>query len=127
MTWAVASEDSEWALVVRRSFEISDLVSQRDAREALIRRCEAQLRDNGWQRPTRAVAEPITDALLSLGAIGSIDDRSAYRLLERGTNVVDPEHLVFDVMSEFPPEVVAAAQQLLDVVSKYAYEEPRAD
>lgn len=130
-----------WELVVRRSFEISDLVSHDDARRILIGQLQAQLEENGWQSPTRGTAEPIVDALMALGANEEIVDHllpvgtgysvppfttrdAAYRLLDRGLTVVDPEHLVFDPMSELPPEVVGTAQQVLDRICDYVRKQP---
>src|SRR5580704_15689892 len=116
MTAESASDrQQQWVLVVRRSFEISDDVSSENARKALIRHLQDQLEENGWHRPTRGIAEPLTDALLALGASGDLDDQllpaglgdsaptfttrnAAYRLLDKGLTVVDPEHLVFDSM-----------------------------
>ncbi len=133
----------QWELVVRRSFGISDLVADNDARETLIGCFEDQLRANGWQSLTRGIAEPIVSALMVLGANGELDDYlpaelglsvatftsrdAAYRLLDHGMTVVDPEHLVFDMMSEFPPEVVATAQQVLYRIGQYARQQPFGD
>ncbi len=120
MARETASAGEQWELVVRRSFGIADVVTARDAREVLIGHLEDQLHANGWQNPTRAVAEPILDAFMALGATGDLDDQTAYRLIEQGMTVVDPVHLVFDVRGEYPPEVVAAARQLVDRVGRYA-------
>ena len=142
MTAESASDrQQQWVLVVRRSFEIPDLVGNEDAREALIGHLLEQLQENGWQSPTRGTAAPIVDALMAFGASEEIDDQLlpvglglsaptfttqdvAYRLLDRAMTVVDPEHLVFDVMSELPPEVVAVTQQVLDRVFQYVREQP---
>jgi hypothetical protein len=79
------------------------------------------------------VCEPILDALMGLGAIGDLDDRllsaeprraAAYQLLDTGLSKVDPQHLVFDASFEYPPEVVALAQQVLDRVGRYLREQP---
>jgi hypothetical protein len=70
---------------------------------------------------------------MALATSGDVDDRllpagdAAYRLLYEGTTLVDPQHLVFDVMSEYPPEVVAVAQQALDRVGHYVREQPLVD
>ena len=129
---------------MRRSYGISDRVADKDAREALIECFEDQLHENGWQSVTRGIAEPIVDALMALGANGELDDHllpaelglssatfttrdAAYRLLDKGMTVVDPEHLVFGVMFEYPTEVFAAAQQVLDRIGQYAREQPFGD
>jgi hypothetical protein len=128
----------EWELVVRRSFGVPDLVSHKDAREALIRCVEDELRENGWQIPARATAEAIVDALMKLGTVGDPDDtllsgatldtrEAAYRLIDKGLTLVDPEHLVFDVMSEYPTEVVAVAQNAMDRIFQYVREQPVGD
>ncbi len=145
MTAESASDrQQQWVLVVRRSFEIPDLVGNEDAREALIGHLLDQLQENGWQSPTRGTAEPIVDALMAFGATEEMDDQllpaglglsaptfttqdAAYRLLDKALAVVDPEHLVFDVMSELPPEVVAVTQQVLDRVFQYVREQPFGD
>ena len=134
MTAESASDrQQQWALVVRRSFGIPDPVSNEDAREALIGSLRDQLHENGWQSPTRGTAEPIVDALIAFGTSGDLDDRllppgdAAYRLIDKGLSAVDPEHLVFDMMFEYPPEVVAAIQQLLDRVSQYVREQSLGD
>ena len=145
MTAESASDrQQQWVLVVRRSFEISDVVSDEDARKQLIRHFQDQLEEHGWQLPTRGIAEPIVDALVALGASGDIDDQllptgidlsapsfttreAAYRLLEKGLAVVDPEHLVFDPMSELPSEVVGAAQLVLDRICTYVRAQPFVD
>jgi hypothetical protein len=131
----------QWELVVRRSFGIPDVVPNEDVRRALIGRFEDQLRENGWQSPTRAIAEPIVDILMLLGAIGDPDDDlllaelrlsaessttsdTANRFLDRGVTLIDPEHLVFGVGGEYPPEVVAAVQQALSRVGRCMREEP---
>jgi hypothetical protein len=131
-----SDRQQQWELVVRRSFGISDLVAKRDAREALIRNFEDQLHENGWHIPSRGTAEPIVDALMALGAIEDLDDPtlttrttrdSAYRLIEKGLAVIDPEHLVFDMSFEYPREVVAAAEQVLDRVGRYVREQQFGD
>lgn len=145
MTAESASDRQEqWVLVVRRSFGIPDLVGKEDARRALIQCCQEQLEDNGWQGPARAIAEPMMDSLLAFGANGEFDDPvfpseqsvsaspfntrdAAHRLIDKGMTVVDPEHLVFDTISEYPPEVLAAAQRVLDRVSQYLGMEPFRD
>jgi len=133
MTSESASDRQEWKLVVRRSFGISDIVGNEDAREALIGSFEDQLRVNGWQIPPRETAEPIVDALLALGAIGDLDDPTftvrdaAFRLLDKGMSIIDPEHLVFDVRFEYPPEVFATCEQVLDRVCQYVRDQPFGD
>jgi hypothetical protein len=137
MTAESASDrQQQWALVVRRAFGIPDLFVDEDAREALIGYLGDQLEENGWQNPTRGVCEPILDALMGLGAIGDLDDRllsaeprraAAYQLLDTGLSKVDPQHLVFDASFEYPPEVVALAQQVLDRVGRYLREQPFGD
>ena len=65
------------------------------------------------------------DALIAFGVGGDLDDSllppgdAANRLIDEGLSEIDPEHLVFDMMFEYPPEVVEAIQQLLDRVSQY--------
>ena len=141
MTAESASDrQQQWVLVVRRSFDIPDLVGNEDAREALMAPPGAA--SGEWvAKPHRGTAAPIVDALMAFGASEEIDDQLlpvglglsaptfttqdvAYRLLDRAMTVVDPEHLVFDVMSELPPEVVAVTQQVLDRVFQYVREQP---
>ncbi len=132
-TESASRRQEQWVLCVRRSFGISDLAADEEAREALIENLEGQLRGNGWRSSNHGVAEPMVDALLALWASEHLDERlvprsdAAYRLLDRGTSVVDPEHLVFDVTSEYPPEVVAVAQRVVDQVGDYAREQPLRD
>jgi len=52
------------------------------------------------------------------------DARRAHRFVDREFRRVDPEHLAFAATSEYPPEVVAAAQQVLERVSQYVREPP---
>ena len=86
---SASNRQQQWALVVRRSFGISDRVADEEAREALIGSLEDQLRENGWQSPTRGIAEPMVDALMALGANGHLRRppaprwNAAYRLLAR--------------------------------------------
>jgi hypothetical protein len=134
MTAESASDrQQQWELVVRRSFGIPDLVSSKDAREALVESFQDQLLENGWQSLTRGTAEPIVDALMALGASGDQDDGlfpprdAAYRLIDKGLSVIDPERLAFDMMFEYPPEVVAAVEQMLVKVSQHAREQPLGD
>jgi hypothetical protein len=140
MTGESTSDRQElWVLVVRRSFEIPDQVDNKDAREVLIGHLLEQLQENEWPSPLRATAQPIVDALMALGASGDIDDQLlsaglglstlntrdvARRVLGRAMTVADPERLVFDALSDFPPEVVAATQQMLDRVCQYVSEQP---
>ena len=138
MTAASGSDRREqWALVIRRSFAIPDDVGADDARKTIIGYLEGQLRENGWQGPTRTVAEPIVDALIAAGAGGDRDDPlallsnatftgrdAAHRLLVMGLMIVDPEHLVFDARSGYPPEIIAAVEQVVDRVSHYVRELP---
>jgi hypothetical protein len=81
------------------------------------------------------------DALIALGASGDLDDQmlpeelrvpaesvntrdAAHRILDKGISVVDPEYLVYDTRSEYPPEIVAVAQQVLDLIFAYIREQP---
>jgi hypothetical protein len=123
----------QWLLVVRRSFGISDLVRNEEARHALIQSFQNDLQENGWQNPTRGMCEPLLDALLAMGASGDLADRlvaaevpqdAAYRLIDTGIAEVDPMHLVFDKRFEYPPEAVAAAQQVLDRIFQYVRDHP---
>lgn len=123
----------QWLLVVRRSFGISDLATNEEARNALIESFQDDLQENGWQNPTRGMCEPLLDALLAMGASGDLEDGllaaemrrdDAYRLIDKGIAEVDPMHLVFDQRFEYPPEAVAAAQQVLDRIFQYVREHP---
>ena len=67
------------------------------------------------------------------GASGDLADRllaaevprdAAYRLIDKGIAEVDPMHLVFDKRFEYPPEAVAATQQVLDRIMHYLREHP---
>jgi hypothetical protein len=124
--------EQQWAVVVRRSFGIPDLMSHEDARRALVKSLEAELRENGRLSATRAVADPMADALLAFGASSDFDDQllfadppteAVHRLVAEGLMVVDPEHLAFDVRGEYPPEVVAVAQIALVRVVQSAREQ----
>jgi hypothetical protein len=118
---------------VRRSFGISDVVADHDARETLIRRFEDELEVTGWQSAPRAVAQPLVDSLMMLEVIGDLNDSNvttqdrAYRVVENGIAVVDPEHLVLDTRFGYPPEIVAATQQMLGRVEKYLGEQTDLD
>ncbi len=123
----------QWLLVVRRSFGISDLVSNEEGRNALIETLQDDLQENGWQNPTRGMCEPLLDALLAMGTSGDLADRlraaevpqdAPYRLIDKGIAEVDPMHLVFDKRFEYPPEAVAATQQVLDRIIQYLREHP---
>ena len=134
MTSGSASDRQEqWEIVVRRSFEISDLVAKNEARETLIRFFEAELRVNGWHSAPRAVAQPVVDSLMVLEVIGDLSDPTfttrdrARRLVGHGIGVVDPEHLVYDPSFEYPSEIVAAVQQMLARVEQYVHEQPFGD
>lgn len=140
MIWTMgagpASEEQQWTLIVRRSFDIADGLDDKAAKDALVGHLEGQLQERGWHSSTRAIAQPMVDALMvmavsgdlhdgvlpsgSLGSADAFDSQSgAYRLLDRGMTTVDPENLVFDARSDFPPEVVAVAQYALERVSEY--------
>ena len=112
-------------IVVRRSFGISDVVADNDARETLIRFFEGELQVTGWQSAPRAVAQPLVDSLLLLDVIGDLNDSTfttrdrANHVVANGIAVVDPEHLVLDTRFGYPPEIVAAVQQMLAWVEKY--------
>jgi hypothetical protein len=139
---ATANWDREqWALVVRRSFEIPDPVSDSEAQDVLVARVEGVLRDNGWTSATRAVAEAVLEAVVVVGASGDLGDLmpaadasgsdaglpirdAALRVLDTGTTIVDPEDLVFDGSGDYPPEIVASVQQVLDRVNHYVREQP---
>jgi hypothetical protein len=81
------------------------------------------------------------DALIALGASGDLDDQmlpaelrvsaenvnardAAHRVLDKGISVIDPEYLMYDTRDEYPPEIVAAAQQVLDLIFAYIREQP---
>jgi hypothetical protein len=114
---------------VRRSFGVPDLVAKNEARETLIRVFEDELQVSGWHSAPRAVAQPLVDSLMMLEVIGDLSDPTlttrdrARRLVGHGIGVVDPEHLVYDARFEYPPEIVAAAQQMLARVEQYVREE----
>ena len=119
------SRQEQWVIVVRRSFGISDVVADNDARETLIRFFEGELQVTGWQSAPRAVAQPLVDSLLLLDVIGDLNDSTfttrdrANHVVANGIAVVDPEHLVLDTRFGYPPEIVAAVQQMLAWVEKY--------
>lgn len=135
-----AESDSDrqqrWTLVVRRSFGVPDLLDAEQARRELVRCLEEQLLESGWRSATRAVADPLVDALLGWGVHGDPDDfpfavagavpvgpfptrDAARQLIDQGLSVADPEHLVFDPTEEYPPEVVAVAALALERVFRY--------
>jgi hypothetical protein len=122
---SASDRERQWALAVRRSFGIPDFVSNEDAREALIVNLEDLLQESGWRSAKRGICEPMVDALLALEARADLGVREgASRLIGKGITVVDPERLVFDARFEYPPEVVAVAQQALDRVDHYVRERP---
>ncbi len=120
----------QWQILVRRSFGISDLVAKTEAREALVRCFEEELQISGWQSAPRAVAQPLVDSLMVLELVGDLSDSTftsqdrARRLVAHGIGVVDPEHLVYDGSFEYPPEIVAATQQMLERNEQYVSEHP---
>jgi hypothetical protein len=130
---SASERQRQWELVVRRSFEISDLAARNEARQALIGCLENYLQSNGWQSALRGVSEPIVDSLMVLEVAGDLSDPTfttrdrAHRLLARGVTVVDPERLVFDARFEYPPEVVAAVEEMLTRVERYAREQQFGD
>lgn len=131
MTRGSASDpQGQWQIVVRRSFGISDLVANEDARETLVRCFEDELQVSGWQSAPRAVAQPLVDSLMLLEVVGSLSDPAfttqdrAHRIVAHGIGVIDPEHLVYDARFEYPPEIVVAAQQMLARVEQYVREQP---
>jgi hypothetical protein len=142
MTSESASDRQQtWTFLARRSFGIPESVGDEDARRILVSHIEIQLQENGWRSAPHAVAEPMLDALIALGASGDLDDQmlpeelrvpaesvntrdAAHRILDKGISVVDPEYLVYDTRSEYPPEIVAVAQQVLDLIFAYIREQP---
>lgn len=139
-----SDRQQQWGLSIRRSFGISDLVGDEEARREIVRSFEDRLRENGWQSATRAIADPLVDAMMAMGASGDLDDLlliaepsisaetsptrdAAHRVIDRGLTVVDPEHLAFDVRSGHPPEIVAAAGSVLYQVLQYIREHPYGD
>jgi hypothetical protein len=129
-----------WTFLARRTFGIDEAIGDEEAKRILVSRIEMQLQENGWQNAPHAVAAPMLDALIALGASGDLDDLmlqtelrgsaesvttrdAAHRLLAKGISVIDPEYLVYDARAEYPPELVAAAQQVLDRVSAYVREQ----
>jgi hypothetical protein len=130
---SASDRQEQWEIVVRRSFGVSDLVSKSEARETLIRVFEDELQVSGWHSAPRAVAQPLVDSLMVLEVIGDLSDPTfttrdrAHRLVGHGIGVVDPEHLVYDARFEYPPEIVAAAQQMLARVEQYVREQPFGD
>jgi hypothetical protein len=128
-----SNRQDDWENVVRRSFGVSDVVAKDEARETLISLFQDALEVSGWQSAPRAVAQPLVDSLMVLEVIGDISDPAfttpdgARRLVAHGIGVVDPEHLAYDARSEYPPEIVAAAQQMLARVELYVREQPLGD
>jgi hypothetical protein len=138
---SASDRQRQWELVVRHSFGISDGASDQDAWNEVTKCFEEKLRENGWQETPRGIAEPMVNALVALGADGELDDYfapaalsppetaafttrdPAHRLLDKGLGSVDPEHLAFGVMFEYPDEVIATAQQVLDQVGHYMREQ----
>jgi hypothetical protein len=138
-----SDRQQQWVLSVRRSFGISDLVGDEDARKEIVRCFEERLRENGWQIATRAISDPLVDAMMVMGASGDLDDLfvaeqsvsaatsptrdAAHRVIDRGLEVVDPEHLAFAVRSGHPPEIVTTAASVLYQVRQYMREHPYGD
>jgi hypothetical protein len=46
------------------------------------------------------------------------------RFIDKATTIVDPEYLVFDSRSEYPPSLVATVQQVLDRLGEYLRGQP---
>ena len=133
---------SEWAIVVGRSFGIPDSVGHVEARRITIECIQGQLQENGWHAATRAIAEPMLDALIELGANGGLDAclfppetgtsaddvastrDAAHRVIDRAISVVDPEHLVIDMPGEYPSEILLTAQHAVDQVVIYVRAQP---
>jgi hypothetical protein len=142
MTSESASDRQEhWTFLARRSFGIAESVGEEDARRILVSRIETQLLENGWRSAPHAIAQPMLDALIALGSSGEFDDQmlqaelrastervttrdAAHRLIDKGISEVDPEYLVFDRRGEYPAEIVAVAQQVLDLLFQYIREQP---
>jgi hypothetical protein len=135
-----SGRDLEWTIVVGRSFGIPDTVGHLDARRIIIECIEGQLRENGWQGASRAIAEPMLDALIELGANGGFDAcllpteagasadmantrDAAHRIIDRAIAVVDPEHLVIDVPGEYPSEILLTARHSVEQVVIYLREQ----
>lgn len=131
---------SEWVVVVGRSFGISDTVGHLETRRIIIESLEGHLQDHGWQGATRAIAEPMMDALVELGANGGFDScirpaepgssadsastrDAAHRVIDRAISVVDPEHLVIDAPGDYPYEILVTAQYAVDQVVIYLREQ----
>jgi hypothetical protein len=136
-----SDRQQQWTFVVRRSFGIPDHLGTEEARRELVMCLEEQFLENGWRSAPRAIADPMVDALMALGVSGDPEDRlfnaersvfsdpfptrdAAHQLIDKALTIVDPEHLVVDPTSEYPPEIVAAAQVALDRVFRYADEQP---
>ena len=123
----------QWQITVRRCFGISDLVANEDARETLVRYFENELQESGWQNAPRAVAQPLVDSLMLFEVVGDLSDPGfttrvgAHRMVAHGIGVIDPEHLVYDVRFEYPPEIVVASQQMVARVEHYVREQPLDD
>jgi hypothetical protein len=130
---SASDRPQQWEMAVRRSFGISDLDNNHDARETLIGCLEDELQMRGWESAPRAVAQPLVDSLMVLEVVGDLSDPTfttrdrANRLVANGIGVIDPEHLVYDPRFEYPPEIVAAVQQMLARVEKYVHEQPLGD
>lgn len=139
-----SDRQQQWVLSVRRSFGISDLVGDEDARKEIVRCFEERLRENGWQIATRAISDPLVEAMIVMGASGDLDDLllvaeqsisaetsptrdAAHRVIDRGLTIVDPEHLAFDVRSGHPSEIVTTADDVLYQVLQYMREHPYGD
>ena len=130
---SASDRQEQWEVIVRRSFGIADFVAKNEARETLIRFFEDELRVSGWHSAPRSVAQPLADSLMVREVIGDLSDPAfttrdrAHRLVGHGIGVVDPEHLVYDARFEYPPEIIAAAQQMLARVEQYVREQPLGD
>jgi hypothetical protein len=73
------------------------------------------------------------DSLLLWDVVGDLSESTfatrdrANRLVTHGIAVVDPENLVLDTRHGYPPEILAAVQQMLARVEQYLREKPRED
>jgi hypothetical protein len=138
---SASDRQQQWRVLARRSFGIAESVGDEEARRILVSRIETQLLENGWRSAPHAIAEPMLDAFVALGASGDFDNQilraelrvstdvvttrdAPHRLIDKGISEVDPEYLVFDRRGEYPPEIVATAQQILDLIFEYIRELP---
>ena len=110
----------EPSVVRPRTFGISDRVTNPTPGKHSSGPSRTSFWTTGCKAPHGGLQSRLWMLSVAPGPIEDLDDptfstrETAYRLLEKGMTVVDPERLVFDSDVEYPPEVIAAASKFWD-------------